>query len=121
MSQVPDRLLGRHPRFTGYLILAMAFVIFALTVWAYNLNGRVTEGEAFRRSDQKNTEERRQLGCTFVLTIVDVAIDTPVANITDQLRGNTLTAKERVDRIQARARYLAKKKKLKTVLEGCVR
>lgn len=117
----PDRVLGKHPRVTGYLILGMAMVIFGLTVYVYLLQGRVSDGEAIRRSDQQNEQARRDLGCLFVLTIVDVAIDTPVTNLTDQLAGNTLTAMERVDRIQARARYLQKKERLNPILKGCVR
>lgn len=120
----PDRWLlgGAHPaRRAAYAMIFMALAIVALAVWNWNLNSRVGTQEAIRRAALQGEEARRQLGCTFALTLVDVAIDTPVANITDQLKGTTLTAMERADRIQARARYLQKKQRLEPILAGCVR
>lgn len=122
---MPDRILFRTGwngrTVAAYVMIFMALAIVALAVWNYNLNSRVGTQEAIRRAENRGAEARRQLGCTFALTIVDVAIDTPVANINDLLAGTTLTPMERADRIQARARYLEKKRNLEPVLKGCVR
>lgn len=56
---MPDRILGKHPRFAAYLILFLSLVVFGLTVWIYSLNGRVSDGEALRRSEAKAQVARK--------------------------------------------------------------
>lgn len=119
---MPDRILGKHPRFAAYLILAMALVIFGLTVWLYLLSGRVSDAEAIRRAEERGRAARAALGARFANTLVSVSICIPLANINDILDSGTLTARERVDRIAARARYLEKLDELMQIapsVKGC--
>lgn len=118
----PDRVLGKHPRFAAYLILAMALVIFGLSIWVYLLSGRVSDGEAIRRAEKESAQARAALGVRFANTLVDVSICIPLANIQDILDSGTLTSRERIDRIVARDRYLEKLNELQAIspdVKGC--
>lgn len=118
----PDRILGKHPRFASYLILACALVIFGLSVWVYLLTGRVSDGEAIRRADAKNTAARQQLSLRFAQTLIDVSICLPLMNVQALLDSGALGPVEKKEREEAKARYLEKLADLKSIaptLEGC--
>ncbi len=47
----PDRWVFGNPKRAAYAMIFMALAIVVLAVWNYNLNGRVSAGEAVRIAD----------------------------------------------------------------------
>ncbi len=118
----PDRVLGRHPRLTAYFILAMALVIFGLSVWTYLLSSRVSDGEAVRRSDVRNAAQRQALSLRFAQALIDVSICLPLENVQSLIDSGTLGPLEKRERMEARQRYLDKLAELRAIapaLKGC--
>lgn len=118
----PDRVLGKHPRFTAYLLLFMALGLVALAARDYKLEGRVSDGEAIRRAEAKAAAGRAALGIRFANTLVDTSICIPLANIQDLLDSGTLTPREREDREMAKSRYRAQLEELRSIspdVKGC--
>ena len=118
----PDRILGKHPRFASYLILFLSMIVFGLTIWIYNLSGRVSDSEAIQRSDAENATARQALGIRFGQALVDVSICLPLMNVQALLDSGALGPVEKQEREDAKARYLAKLDEVRTLapgLKGC--
>lgn len=117
----PDRWLmgGAHPaRRAAYVMIFMALAIVGLAVWNWNLNSRVSTGEAIRRSDAKNAAARELQGCKYLDALVETAINIPLDNLADILRGS-LTDDERAKREAAQTRYRMQKLTFQPAIDRC--
>lgn len=127
---MPDRLLGT-PKRAAYLILLLAVMLVVEGIWIVNLSGRVSNGEAIRRAEDRTAVARKASECRARIAGTKQANDLlsalrdlahiPQTNLQTYLDG-TLTDDQRANYTDALARYKSAEKRFHAFpLPTCVR